>query len=120
MTSSKQKNVSQPSLVTRDVAAISAKTGGNLYESIIIIAKRARQVSAKTKEELSAKLADFATTMDNLEEVFENREQIEISKHYERLPKPTTTATDEFIDEKLTFQRSQEVREIPKEDFVDE
>jgi len=116
----KPKNVSQPALVTRDVASIAAKTGGNLYESIIIIGKRSRQVSAKTKEELSGKLAEFATSMDNLEEVFENREQIEISKHYEKLPKSTTTATDEFIEDRLTFQRSQEVREIPKEDFIDE
>ncbi|MCU0448752.1 MAG: DNA-directed RNA polymerase subunit omega [Bernardetiaceae bacterium] len=117
---SKQKNTSNPSIVTRDVAALSSKTDGNMYEAVVIISKRARQISQKIKEELSHKLADFATTMDNLEEVFENREQIEISKHYERMPKPTTLAIDEFIDNKLIFQRFHEVREIPKDDFMDE
>ena len=95
---------SNPNLITRNLADIAAKSG-NLYESLAIITKRARQLSAKQKEELTSKLADFASTVDNLEEVFENREQIEISRYYERLAKPTTVATDEFLDDKLVFVR---------------
>jgi DNA-directed RNA polymerase subunit K/omega len=95
------KNVTtQPSIITRDVDKIYAPTG-NLYESVVVISKRARQIAINIKEELNHKLADFATTVDNLEEVFENREQIEISKFYERMPKPTSTAIEEFMDGKL-------------------
>ena len=92
-----------PSIVTRDIEKIAAQTG-NLYESVVVISKRARQIAINIKEELNNKLAEFATTVDNLEEVFENREQIEISKFYERMPKPTTTATEEFLEEKLNFR----------------
>jgi len=101
----------QPSIVTRDVEKIAAPTG-NIYKSVVVISKRARQVSSNLKEELNNKLAEFATTVDNLEEVFENREQIEISKFYERMPKSTTTATEEFLEGKLTF-RNREV--VPAE-----
>jgi DNA-directed RNA polymerase subunit K/omega len=95
------KNVTtQPSIITRDVDKIYAITG-NLYESVVVISKRSRQIAINIKEELNHKLADFATTVDNLEEVFENREQIEISKFYERMPKPTSTAIEEFMDGKL-------------------
>jgi len=97
----------QPSIITRDVDKIAASTG-NLYESVVVIAKRARQISVNIKEELNNKLAEFATTVDNLEEVFENREQIEISKYYERLPKPTSSATEEFLEGKVMYRyRSQ-------------
>ncbi len=89
----------QSSIITRDVEKIAAQTG-NLYESVVVISKRARQIAVNIKEELNNKLAEFATTVDNLEEVFENREQIEISKFYERMPKPTTTATEEFLGRK--------------------
>jgi DNA-directed RNA polymerase subunit K/omega len=89
-----------PSIITRDTDKIYSKTG-NIYESVVIISKRARQIAVNIKEELNSKLADFATTVDNLEEVFENREQIEISKFYERMPKPTSTAIEEFMDGKL-------------------
>lgn len=92
------------SLITRDVEKFSEPTG-NVYESLVVIAKRARQISTKVKEELSNKLADFASTVDNLEEVFENREQIEISKYYERLPKPSTLAVEEFIEGKIMFRK---------------
>ena len=81
----------QSSVITRDLDKIAEQTG-NVYESVVVISKRARQIAVNIKEELNNKLAEFATTVDNLEEVFENREQIEISKFYERLPKPTTTA----------------------------
>lgn len=93
----------QPSIITRDVDKIAAPTG-NLYESVVIISKRARQISVNLKEELNNKLAEFATTVDNLEEVFENREQIEISKYYERLPKPTSSATEEFLEGKVMYR----------------
>lgn len=89
--------------VTRDLRDIDAKTD-NLYESIVVISKRANQIAVDVKEELNAKLAEFATTNDNLEEVFENREQIEISKHYERMPKPTLVAIDEFLNDKVYFR----------------
>ena len=91
------------SLITRDNDKI-AETTGNIYESLVIISKRARQIASNQKEELSSKLAEFASSVDNLEEIFENREQIEISKFYERLPKPTTTSTNEFIDDELNFR----------------
>ena len=93
----------QPSLITRDIEKIAAPTG-NLYESVVVISKRARQIAVNLKEELNNKLAEFATTVDNLEEVFENREQIEISRYSERIPKPTTTATEEFLEGKLTYR----------------
>eukprot|EP01026_Neomeris_dumetosa_P009468 TRINITY_DN13223_c2_g1_i1.p2 TRINITY_DN13223_c2_g1~~TRINITY_DN13223_c2_g1_i1.p2 ORF type:complete len:201 (-),score=13.83 TRINITY_DN13223_c2_g1_i1:40-552(-) len=91
------RRMANASLITRDVPAMTQETG-NTYESVVIIGKRARQISTKLKEELNSKLAEFATTVDNLEEVFENREQIEISKFYERMPKATTIATEEFIE----------------------
>jgi DNA-directed RNA polymerase subunit K/omega len=106
----------QPSVITRDVEKIAAPTG-NIYESVAIISKRARQIAINLKEELNNKLAEFATTVDNLEEVFENREQIEISKFYERMPKPTTTATEEFLEGKLTY-RMREV--LPAEEVKPE
>jgi DNA-directed RNA polymerase subunit K/omega len=100
----------QPSIVTRDVDKIAAHTG-NVYESVVVISKRARQIAVNIKEELNNKLAEFATTVDNLEEVFENREQIEISKFYERLPKPTTTALEEFLESKVMYRkRTEEVK----------
>lgn len=89
-----------PSTVTRDVRQLDKDTA-NIYESLVIISKRANQISVTLKEELNSKLAEFASTSDNLEEVFENREQIEISKFYERLPKPTLIATQEFLEGKI-------------------
>ena len=96
---------SQPSLQTRDVKDfIEGSESNNVYESVTIISKRARQISANIKEELSNKLAEFASTVDNLEEIFENREQIEISRFYERMPKPTNLATDEYLEGELTHR----------------
>jgi DNA-directed RNA polymerase subunit K/omega len=97
----------QSSVVTRDLDKIASQTG-NVYESVVVISKRAKQIAVNIKEELNNKLAEFATTVDNLEEVFENREQIEISKFYERLPKPTTTATEEFLEGKLNYRMRNE------------
>ncbi|MFN4813102.1 MAG: DNA-directed RNA polymerase subunit omega [Bacteroidota bacterium] len=90
--------------ITRDLRDIDAKTG-NLYESLTIIAKRSNQIAADMKEELSNKLSEFASTSDNLEEIFENREQIEISKHYEKLPKPVLIAVQEFMEDKIYYRK---------------
>ena len=76
------------STVTRDLRELDVETG-NIYESLVIMSKRANQISNNIKEELHQKLSEFASSNDNLEEVFENREQIEISKYYEKLPKPS-------------------------------
>jgi DNA-directed RNA polymerase subunit K/omega len=89
-----------PSIITRDLDKIAEKTG-NIYESLHIIGQRAKQVSNTLKEELNIKLSEFASTVDNLEEVFENKEQIEISKFYERMPKPSTLALEEFMEGKI-------------------
>ncbi|MEQ9404729.1 MAG: DNA-directed RNA polymerase subunit omega [Cyclobacteriaceae bacterium] len=94
---------STSALITRDNKDIAEPTG-NIYESLTIISKRARQISANQKEELNGKLAEFASSVDNLEEIFENREQIEISKFYERMPKPSSSATDEFLNGELNFR----------------
>lgn len=101
---SNTKNSSIPSTtVTRDLRQLD-KTTDNLYESLVVVAKRANQISNNIKEELHSKLSEFASSNDNLEEVFENREQIEISKHYERMPKPTLIAIDEFLNNKVYFR----------------
>ncbi|AKD02161.1 DNA-directed RNA polymerase subunit omega [Pontibacter korlensis] len=95
------------SIVTRNMADFAEQTG-NMYMSVAVISKRANQISVKLKEELNSKLAEFATTVDNLEEVFENREQIEISKYYERLPKPTSLAIEEFLEGKVYVRKPDE------------
>jgi DNA-directed RNA polymerase subunit K/omega len=101
------KNQTNPSIITRDVDKIAIKTG-TTYESISIIGQRARQISSKMKEELSGKLSEFASSVDNLEEIFENREQIEISKYYERMPKPSALAIDEFLGDKIDYRAREE------------
>ncbi len=106
----------QASITTRELNDLAAKTG-NIYKSVVVISKRARQISANLKEELNSKLAEFASTVDNLEEIFENREQIEISKFYERMPKPTRTAAEEFIEDKL-FYRDKLVEEPESEETL--
>ncbi|WP_183578978.1 DNA-directed RNA polymerase subunit omega [Mucilaginibacter sp. X5P1] len=91
------------STVTRDLRELDVETG-NIYESIVIMSKRANQLSNNIKEELHQKLSEFASSNDNLEEIFENREQIEISKYYERLPKPSLVAVQEFLDGKVYYR----------------
>jgi len=99
------KKVSAPlTTVTQDFTELDKDTG-NIYESIRIIAKRSNKISLEMKQELNRKLEEFAYYTDNLEEVFENREQIEISKFYERLPKPALIALQEFLDSKLYFRK---------------
>ena len=98
------KKTNAPSTtITRDMINFSEKTG-NIYETVAIIGKRANQISVEMKNELSKKLQEFASYNDNLEEVFENREQIEISRFYEKLPKPTLIATQEFIEDKVYYR----------------
>lgn len=97
------KNTIPTSTITRDVRQLDKETD-NIYESIVIMSKRANQIANNVKEELHGKLAEFASSNDNLEEVFENREQIEISKHYERMPKPTLIAVDEFLNNKIYYR----------------
>ena len=91
---------------TKNVADIKAKTG-NLYESIAVVAKRANQINISLKEELHNKLEEFASHTDSLEEIHENKEQIEISKAYERMPNPALLATQEFMDDKVYHRRAE-------------
>lgn len=102
------------SIITRDNQDILEPTG-NLFESIAVIGKRSRQISSNQKEELNSKLAEFASSVDNLEEIFENREQIEISKFYERMPKPSTTAIEEFLNGELNFRIPEEEEKSSEE-----
>lgn len=96
--------------VTRKLTDIDAPTE-NVYESVVIIAKRANQIATEMKQELNRKLADFSSTTDSLEETFENREQIEISRYYERLPKPALIATEEFLEGKVYFRDNSETEQ---------
>ncbi len=99
-----QKKVSN-NTTTRRLTDIDSPTG-NIYESVAVISRRANQIANEMKQELSRKLADFSTSNDTLEETFENREQIEISRHYERLPKPSLQATEEFLEGKVYFRKA--------------
>jgi DNA-directed RNA polymerase subunit K/omega len=104
MSLKKSELINLPSSVeTKDLEAIAKKTG-NLYKSLSIIAKRSNQINSELKEELHAKLQEFASHNDNLEEVFENREQIEISRYYEKLPHPVVIATHEFLKDEVYFR----------------
>ena len=90
--------------ITRNLNEIDNETG-NIYEAVAIVSKRANQIGSELKEELNRKLEEFASYTDNLEEVFENREQIEISRFYERLPKPTLIAVQEFMDDQIYYRK---------------
>lgn len=98
-----KKSTAPTNTVTRDIMNL-CKDTGNIYETIAILGKRANQISTEIKQELSKKLQEFASSTDNLDEVFENREQIEISRFYERLPKPSLIATQEFIEGKVYYR----------------
>ena len=98
-----KKSNAPTNTVTRDIMDLCDETG-NIYESVAIIGKRANQISLDIKNELSKKLQEFASVSDNLDEVFENREQIEISRFYEKLPKPSLIATQEFVEGKIYFR----------------
>jgi DNA-directed RNA polymerase subunit K/omega len=92
---------------TKSLTDIKAKTG-NLYESIAIIAKRSNQINISIKEELHSKLEEFASHTDSLEEIHENKEQIEISRAYERMPNPALLATAEFMDDKVYHRKNED------------
>jgi len=98
-----KKNSASPTTITRDLNKLQ-KEASTIYEAIEIIARRSNQISVEMKQELNKKLEEFASYTDNLEEVFENREQIEISKYYERLPKPTLIAIQEFMDDSIYYR----------------
>ncbi|MFI3318821.1 MAG: DNA-directed RNA polymerase subunit omega [Rikenellaceae bacterium] len=89
--------------VTRQLVDLDGQTG-NIYKSLNIISRRANQISSELKSELTRKLADFSSPTDTMEETFENHEQIEISRYYERLPKAVLIATEEFLAEEVSFK----------------
>jgi DNA-directed RNA polymerase subunit K/omega len=95
------------SIETRDLNELKTKTG-NLYESIAIVGKRANQINISVKEELHNKLEEFASHTDSLEEIHENKEQIEISRAYEKMPNPALLATQEFMDDKIYYRKNEE------------
>ena len=101
-----KKSKAPVNTVTRNIMDLYEETG-NIYETVAIIAKRANQISIQIKDDLSKKLAEFASYNDSLEEVFENREQIEISRYYEKLPKPTLLATQEYVEGKIYWRDPQ-------------
>jgi DNA-directed RNA polymerase subunit K/omega len=98
-----KKTNAELTTVTRDIRKFDSPTG-NIYEAVAIMSKRANQISSELKEELSSKLQEFSSHSDNLEEIFENREQIEISKFYEKLPKPSLIAVQEFLEDKIYYR----------------
>lgn len=105
-----KKTNADPTTVTRDLKNFDRETG-NVYESLVVIAKRANQISAEIKEELNSKLSEFVSHTDNLEEIFENREQIEISKYYEKLPKASLIAISEFQEKNIYYKNPNKAEE---------
>ncbi len=93
----------EPSTITRDIRQFDEKTG-NIYEAVAIMARRSNQISTMIREELLEKLEEFGSHSDNLEEIFENREQIEVSKFYEKLPKSTLISVQEFLDDQIYYR----------------
>ena len=100
-----KKSKAPTNTVTRNIMDL-CKDTDSIYESVAIIGKRANQISKEIKDDLSKKLAEFASYNDTIDEIFENREQIEISRYYEKLPKPTLLATQEFIECKIYYRNS--------------
>jgi DNA-directed RNA polymerase subunit K/omega len=107
-----KSSTAEKTTITRDTSEMEAETN-NIYESIVMMSKRSNQLSVELKEELTQKLQEFASTTDNLEEIFENREQIEISRFYERLPKPVAIAMEELLAGKI-YARIPETEEEEK------
>ena len=105
-----RKSNAPSNTVTRDMMELSADTG-NVYESVRVMGKRANQIAVEMKQDLDKKLQEFASYNDNLEEVFENREQIEISRYYEKLPKPTLIAAQEYEEGKLYYRNPSKEKE---------
>lgn len=107
-----KNSTAEKTTITRDTADIESSTG-NIYEAIVMMSKRSNQLSVDLKEELTQKLQEFASSTDNLEEIFENREQIEISRFYERLPKPVAMAVQELLEGDI-YSRYPEVEDASK------
>lgn len=107
----KKSTATPTTTITRDVKALSSEIG-NIYETVVVIAKRANQISVDTKHELESKLQDFKLYNDNLEEINENKEQIEVSRYYERMPKATLKAIKEFEDGKVKYRNPLQIKEI--------
>jgi len=98
-----KKTAAPDNTITRDMISMAEETG-NVYETVRIIGKRANEISIDLKQELGKKLQEFSSVSDSLEEIFENREQIEISRYFERMPKPTLIATQEFLDHEIYYR----------------
>lgn len=98
-----KKVKAESTTVTRDLRQFD-KDSENIYQSVVVVAKRANQIGLEMKEELNSKLEEFATSTDNLEEIFENREQIEIARFYEQLPKPSLISVSEFLNGNIYFR----------------
>ena len=105
-----KKSKAPVNTVTRNIMDLCEETG-NIYERVAIISKRSNQIAAEIKQDLNKKLQEFASYTDTLEEVFENREQIEISRYYEKLPKPTLLATQEFVDGNIYWRDPSQEKE---------
>lgn len=105
-----KNSTAEKTTITRDTIDLEENTG-NIYESIVMMSKRSNQLSVDLKEELTQKLQEFASTTDNLEEIFENREQIEISRFYERLPKPVAMAIEEMLEDKIYSRKPEAEQE---------
>ena len=99
-----RKTTAPTNTVTRDMIKLCHDNQDNVYETVMVIAKRANQISNEMKQDLEKKLEEFTTLSDNLEEVFENHEQIEISRSYEKMPKPTLIATQEYLEDKIYYK----------------
>lgn len=111
-----RKSNAPTNTVTRNVVDLSQATG-NRYEMVEVIAKRSNQIAVEMKNDLQKKLQEFTSYTDNLEEIFENREQIEISRYYEKLPKPVLIATQEYIENNVYFRNPQKDKEKLKQQF---
>ena len=111
-----KKSKAPVNTVTRNIMDLCDETG-NIYESVAIIAKRANQIAVEIKQDLNKKLQEFASYNDSLEEVFENREQIEISRYYEKLPKPTLLATEEFVENNIYWRDPLKEQQQNKDTF---
>ena len=112
------KKIVPQNTITRDINYLAAPTG-NIYESVVILYKRANQIALAEKKELNKKLEDFKNDRDSMDEVFENREQIEISKFYERQPKPVLIAISEFENNELTYRRAGQENENIEENSAE-
>jgi DNA-directed RNA polymerase subunit K/omega len=110
-------NAIDPNVKARDIKEMASRTN-NIYESIIIVAKRARQLSAELKKELHDKLEEFVVVTETIEEIHENKEQIEISRSYEKMASPTILATEEFLNNDLEWRYPEPV--IKEDDFTEE